>query len=142
MNVQNIQEFRDGLSVVKDYRGFDGLINLRGEFVLPCEYSFIANGFDKKYVVVGMNDKFGYADKITGELIIPCDYDIEYDGWSFHEGLVPVKKNGKYGYINDKNQIIIPFIYDNANAFSQGLAVVERFGKYGYVDRYGNDTFK
>lgn len=45
------------------------------------------------------------------------------------------------GYINENNQNVIPFIYDQANDFSEGFAVVKRYGKYGYVDRYGYDTF-
>lgn len=45
------------------------------------------------------------------------------------------------GYINEYNQTIIPFVYDEAGAFSEGFAVVQRYGKYGYVDRYGHDTF-
>lgn len=55
--------------------------------------------------------------------------------------MIPVKKDGKYGYINEHNQIVIPFNYDDAFEFSEGFAVVQRYGKYGYVDRFGHDTF-
>ena len=55
---------------------------------------------------------------------------------------MPVKKNGKYGYINENNEIIIPFVYDSASQFSEGFAIVEKFGKPGFVDRYGVDTFE
>lgn len=57
------------------------------------------------------------------------------------EGLVAVKKDGKWGYVSTSNKIIIPFLYDYASRFSEGLGKVKRYGKYGYVDRYGNDTF-
>lgn len=137
--LQDIQEFRNGYSVVRDKTGWYGLINTRGEFVIPCKYSFIANGFDDKYVLVGLNGKYGMASKETGEVVIPTIYDM--DSWTFSEGVIPVKKDGKMGYINENNQSVIPFIYDQADDFSEGFAVVQRYGKYGYVDRYGYDTF-
>lgn len=138
---QNIGGFRNGYSFIADKNGWEGLIDTRGNFIIPCKYSFIANGFDDNYVVVKLNDKYGVAKKSTGQIVIPCMYDIGYDGWSFCEGVIPVKKDGKMGYINENNQLAIPFIYDEADAFSEGFAVVKRYGKYGYVDRYGHDTF-
>ena len=138
---QNIEGFRKGYCTIKDKNGWEGLVNTRGEFTIPCKYSFIANGFDDKYVLIGINNKYGFADKATGQIVIPPIYEIDYSGWSFNEGLIPVKKDGKYGYINEHNQIVIPFNYDDAFEFSEGLAVVQRYGKYGYVDRFGHDTF-
>lgn len=139
--VQNIQGFRNGYCVIKDKTGWEGLINTRGEFVIPCRYSFIANGFDDRYVVVGLNGKYGMVRKETGEVVVPVIY--EEIGWplAFKEGVISVKKDGKMGCINDNNQIVIPFVYDEVDEFSEGFAVVQRYEKYGYVDRYGNDTF-
>lgn len=138
----NVQEFRDGYSVITDEHGQSGLIDINGRFVIPCEYSFIANGFDDKYVYVEKYSKGGFIRKNTGEIVIPFIYEMNtLDGWSFNEGLVPVKKSGKYGFINEENEVVIPFEYDGAGAFSEGFAVVTKFGKYGYIDRYGKDTF-
>lgn len=137
--VRNIQEFRNGYSVITDKMRRQGLINTRGEFVIPCKYSFIANGFDDKCVVVGLNDKYGMARKETGEVVVPIIY--EKISWAFNEGVISVKKDGKWGCINDNNQVVIPFVYDYIDKFSEGFAVVRRYGKYGYVDRYGYDTF-
>lgn len=136
-----LEGFRDGYCTVMDDNGSKGLIDTHGEFVIPCKFSFIANGFDDDFVLIKYNNKSGYARKSTGEIIVPCIYEIDYNGWRFCEGLVPVKKNGKYGFINEDNDIVIPFVYDEAGSFSEGFAIVQKFGKYGYVDRYGNDTF-
>lgn len=136
---RDLEGFRDGYCRVIAMNGWVGLINLEGNYTIPCKYTFIINGFDDKYVVIGANDKFGFAKKSTGEIIIPCIY--EEVGYKFCEGLVPVKKSGKYGYINEENEIVIPFVYDYASSFSEGFAIVQKFGKYGFVDRYGNDTF-
>ena len=138
---QNIEGFREGYCTIKDKNGWEGLMDSQGEFTIPCKYSFIANGFDDKYVLIGINNKKGFAEKATGKIVIPPIYEINYSGWSFNEGLIPVKKDGRYGYINEHNQIVIPFNYDDAFEFSEGFAVVQRYGKYGYVDRFGHDTF-
>lgn len=44
----------------------------------------------------------------------------------------------KYGYLNNKNEVAIPFEYDNALNFTDGLARVEKDGKYGYINEKGN----
>lgn len=137
--VQSILGFRNGYCVVMKNNRY-GLVNINGEFTIPCEYTLIGNGGDKKYALIEINGKAGFADKATGQIVIPPIYETNLD-WSFNEGLIPVKKDGKFGFINEHNQIVIPFIYDDAYAFSEGFAVVERYGKDGYVDRFGHDTF-
>lgn len=67
----------------------------------------------------------------------------------FSEGLAAVKKNGKWGYINTDNEVVIPFQYDAAGVFNEGYAVVgtlvsgdEYWHTYamGFIDTEGNYT--
>ena len=57
---------------------------------------------------------------------------------SFYEGLAIVKQNGKYGFIDRNNNVVIKPIYDNVLNFSNGIARV----KLGYesfkIDKRGN----
>ncbi|QXP59835.1 WG repeat-containing protein [Olleya sp. HaHaR_3_96] len=50
------------------------------------------------------------------------------------------KRNGKYGYINNKGDIIIDFKFDDARGYKYDLAPVKINGKGGFIDEYG--TFK
>ena len=51
--------------------------------------------------------------------------DPQYeDAQAFSEGLAAVQKNGKWGYINEDGEVVIPFEYDIAFVFNEGLAVV------------------
>ncbi len=57
-----------------------------------------------------------------------------------NEGLLPVLKNGKVGYINGNGHLVIPLIYDKLNGaswargFYNGRAVVKKHGKLGVID--------
>ncbi len=55
----------------------------------------------------------------------------------FHEERAVVKKNNRYGYIDEKGKIVIPLIYDDAIEFEEGLGGVMLGNKYGFVDRLG-----
>ena len=72
-----------------------------------------------------------------GKVIVPCKYD---DAWFFSEGLVRVKLNGKWGYLDNTGKEIIPLKYDEAYNFFDGLAVVGLNDKYGYIDKTGKET--
>jgi len=61
--------------------------------------------------------------------------DIDF---SYKEGLLLIKGNDKYGYINTVGKVIVPFIYDKALPFNEGLAAVCLNGKFGYIDKNNN----
>jgi hypothetical protein len=58
------------------------------------------------------------------------------------DGLAPTGLNGKWGYINTKGQVAIPFTFDGAEDFHEGLASVSVKGNYGYIDEKGNFIIK
>lgn len=66
------------------------------------------------------------------------NYKKEYDYvWELlsQEGLLVVKKDDKYGFIDNTYKEVIPLIYDGAGAFSEGLANVKKNNKWGYIDK-------
>lgn len=52
-------------------------------------------------------------------------------------GLIPMGNDGFYGYVNVKNEVIIPYQFDMAYDFSEGLALVCKDDKYGYINTKG-----
>lgn len=129
--------------IEKDYwYGTYGLLDLRGNTVIPSNEYFrvcYRSGSGYYYVKVTQNSLEGLFDIRTKKLTVPIEYD--YLSFEIHEGMIVAVKDKRCGFINFKNEVVIPFEYEGARGFSEGFAVVERFGKYGYVDRYGNDTF-
>lgn len=60
----------------------------------------------------------------------------------FHSSLHPVKIQGKYGFANNENIIVIKPIYDRVKPFSCDRAKVYKDKKYGYIDRSGTEVVK
>lgn len=55
----------------------------------------------------------------------------------FSEGLASAKKDGKWGFIDKKGNVVIDFIYEYAGNFLEGLASVKKDGKAGYINAKG-----
>ena len=70
------------------------------------------------------------------EQIIAPQYE---DAGTLYEGLAPVKLGGKWGYIDEYNNVVIDFIYDLAYPFSEGLAVVGN-SRVAVYDQYDYET--
>lgn len=67
------------------------------------------------------------------------------DIYYFSEGLAPVRKNGKWGYINKKGKAVIKPQYDVKDPFvnfSEGLALVKKDGKWMFIDKKGKVVLK
>ncbi|MBK8352586.1 MAG: WG repeat-containing protein [Saprospirales bacterium] len=58
----------------------------------------------------------------------------------FKNNLSKVRLNGKYGFINNENKIIIEIKYYSLGDFSDGLCIArENFSSpYGFLDELGN----
>ena len=48
-----------------------------------------------------------------------------------------VRKNFKWGGLDETGKIIIPFIYDDAGSYRDGLSLVLKDDKYGWLDTKG-----
>lgn len=74
-----------------------------------------------------------------GELKIPVQYEDIKDN---RMGLLYAKKDGKWGMINEKNETILPFEYDNIMASTTFYAhqggILVKDGLFGFVDTKGN----
>jgi hypothetical protein len=55
----------------------------------------------------------------------------------FQKELVPVERDGKWGFVNGKLQVVIPPQFEAAKQFSEGRAAVKQYGMWGYVDTAG-----
>ena len=62
------------------------------------------------------NAKVGYKDQ-NGNVVVPAKYEA---GSDFYEGMALVLQNHLRGFINNKGEVAIPFIYSDASVFKGG----------------------
>ena len=101
---------------------------------------------DNEYFAFQQDHKWGFKNK-QGVIKIPAKYD---EAWDFNEGVGAVKLDGKWGLINSRQKIIIPFLFNEIkysgkeiNAYYNGPHFreelhSERFGLYQGIAVYPN----
>ena len=109
--------------------GMTGFIDVHGNLVIDTKYE-IARTFNQ-----GLSEAYGDghwgAINTVGDTIIPFVYK---QIWS-NDGYYLVKKEGKWGILDNNNNVVIPIEYDYLDPFYEGLARAERNGKMGFIDK-------
>lgn len=102
-------EFIQGYAVVSKDGKF-GLINQKGEEVVPVEYQS-ASYFVGEYAKVKKDGKFGFVDK-SGKIAVAPRYDKIY---GFNGEYAKVILDGKFGMLNKAAQEVLAPEYDAVN---------------------------
>jgi len=128
-------QFKSGLAKVQldNERGTSGFINKHGKLVITAKFSFTGafeNGLAK---AANFDYKEGVIN-LTGNWVIKPKYESVT---KFSEGLLAVKKNDKWGYVDKQDKLIISFIFDEALEFRSGLAAARMGNKMGLINRDG-----
>lgn len=112
------------------------LFSTSGQQLTPYAYDGLEDGFKASfhrqydvYVEVLKDGKWGLLDGDGREVIAPQYDSID----TYAQGLIPVSKDGKLGYVDLNNQVVIPFeYYDALPFFENGRAFV-------YINTEGED---
>lgn len=75
-------------------------------------------------------------NKLKINEIAPFIYDEAY---AFAEGLAAVKRDGKWGYINEDGKEVITCKYDHIFDFKDGVAFVQQGSEWKYIDKDGTE---
>lgn len=125
-------EFSDGFGVIKK-NNLLGLVDSDGNTSIRPTYGWAKSFANGVLPVATKAHQWTFVDD-KGDTVID---EVYQDSSSFSEGLVSVKKNGKWGYININNEVVIPFEFDRAYDFSEGVAVVVENDDRFFIDKYG-----
>ena len=118
----------EGQFIVEKNRKY-GVVSEKGTIILPLKYSFIDS--NKNGYTVTLNDKTGLFNS-EGKEIIPISYHWIYTDKIDDNIPIVAELDGKEGYINTKNEWVIPPTYRDAFAFRQGLAKIREVRDYIY----------
>lgn len=107
------------------------------DWAIPPQYDAAANKYSENLSMVKVGDKVGFID-IHNRFVIDPIYDGDTDIDGFHQNVAAVKKDGLWGFINKKGETIIPFEYEEADAFDDKLlTAVKKDGLWGAIDING-----
>ncbi len=105
-----------GLSVFRSASGKFGFKNIKGEVVIDPVYN-LAMDFSEGYAAVNIGYETGYDQYFYSVIIL---------------------NDGKWGFINEKGEVVIPITFGSVTSFSEGLAGVEN---RLYIDKTGEVEF-
>ncbi|MBR3163128.1 MAG: WG repeat-containing protein [Clostridia bacterium] len=159
----DLKEAKDQIFIAKKGEKY-GIINLQNEAKVDFNYksisydttadlffaedeefksSIIDSSFEVKLqgIVSEINDEKGYFK-------IRKDNEYKYYNFKFEEKdakdilstntLFLSKQDGKYGFVNNKGEVIVDYIYDDATEQNDaGYAAVKKDGKWGSIDVNG-----
>ncbi len=133
----------DGLAFFKQ-DGEVGIVNTKGKIVLEAEFDDVFAPFkDGKAIVMDGTDYILINKK--GEEIFEFD-DCRPVGHYADNGLILVQEikktgDGKFGYLNEKGDVVIDYDYKAAGNFADNdLAVVFDGKEYGYINKSGKEV--
>ena len=80
------------------------------------------SGFSKNdsLAVYSIARKRGYINAYTGKIVIDAENNAYSKAWVFSEGMAAVMKNGKIGFINKQNEVVIPFQFKTSDVYMTG----------------------
>ena len=160
---EEIKEGKTG-KIIAEENGKYGIIDLTGKTELEFKYNGI-NYNEKADLYVAEDENYNneildsnYNVKLSGILIdlddekgyieIRKDDEYKYYNLKIEEKneadiftsntLFISKKNGKYGFVDKDNKVIVDYIYDDATKQNQyGFAGVKKDGKWGVINKEG-----
>ena len=137
-------------------------LDKEGKVILDCstiqgDYSYypfvnglaaVINVDNNNNMTVGYIDKTGHL-KINATLPYYGISGVDEDPFVCSEGMIRTVKNFndeesddyllKYGFVDNKGNLVVPYKFTNAHDFSGGLAAVcDNEGKWGFIDKGGN----
>ena len=125
---------------IVEKNGKYGVVSEKGAVILPLKYSNINS--NKNGYTVKLNEKAGLFNS-EGKEIIPISYHWVYtDKIDDNIPIVAELNDNNAGYINTKNEWVIPPTYQYAFTFRQGVARVKKGRNYMYINLKGEPVIQ
>jgi hypothetical protein len=143
----NAKPFKDGVAYVAKNSIYYGLINLKGQVVSEFMYTHLLDFTNGVSLARNNNlEKYGLINE-KGKEVSKFKYDwfdtIADTMWgapqelNFRDGLVCVKMNDKFGFLDYNGDEVIPLIYEEVDDFGVGFALVKLNGNSFSINKNG-----
>lgn len=129
-----VRNYSGGFAAVKLNEKW-GYINKSGDFLVKPKFDY-AGDFTNEVARVSINKKTGFINS-NGHIVSMFD-DM---GFIYKENIfISFKKNDKWGFIDNKGNVIISPKFDKVGGFSDGVAAFKENNKWGYINMIGEQV--
>lgn len=122
-------EFDHHRAVVSTDGKLFGLLDTQGNYIVEQIYDDVVWCAEANLIITEKDGLFRLLNKDGRAL----SYNIYQEVGLWSEGLLAVCKDGKYGYVNQQDELVIDFLYDKAESFCKGEALVLKNGQWGKI---------
>lgn len=109
---------------------------LKEQFSLTCKEAY---SFWDEVAVIKRDKEYELLNK-KGEVVRSLG-TVDFMKFSV-EGLLAIRNNGKWGFMNNRGEIVISPKYDSCDVFKYGFAKVKIGSKWGIIDRSGTQVIE
>lgn len=128
---KSIQITAPSLAITKKLNLY-GAIHKNGDQIIAPIFNKIY--FFKGYFYAYKNHHWALYDSLGNKKSV-----LKYDSiGSVNDGLFPIYRKGKWGFMNRNGKEIIHCIYDSPAHFEKGKAIISYFGAMGIIDPKGD----
>lgn len=134
---EEARNFTNGLSQVRK-DGKRGYIDKEGKEVIPLIYRCATTFYSDLALVSKNARKCEYIDK-SGK--VKASFDFTWDEIEeITKGGIIVRKEDKYGFVNNQGKLVVPCTYDRINSgFCDDLLCVLKDNNFGYFNISGKE---
>lgn len=108
-----------------------GILDASGNQVIYPEYEKIGMFGNNGFAPVQKEGQCYYIDTGNYKRRVPDEYYEELG--IVNQGILPAKKDGKWGYLNEDFQPVTEFVYEDATPVLNSMAAVKKDGKWAVV---------
>ena len=145
LHASDLNNFMREHFVVVSKGGKRGVFDLEGKEIIPIKYKVIDTAeyaygcFEIRTFIGDFDCKYEYFTQ-EGVPAFPLSDGLEYE--KTPRELACVKKNGKYGFIDIKGDVVVPVVYDDAGYYDDGSGWVKQGSFQMRVDGNGKPIMK
>lgn len=119
--------------IIAGEKGKFGIMNDDGAMVTSIAYDEILPVLEDELFLVRIDSARGVIDQ-NERTVVPLNERLE-EVVGYSEGLIAIRLDGKYGFVNLDGQLRIANRYDDIRPFSGGLAPYKLNGKWGFLNK-------
>ena len=117
-----------------------GFIDKENEVKIPVDYDDLSPFRKTKISYALKGSKYGFINT-EDKIVVPFQFEFSKENRRIYTfGLMAVKKDNKFGFIDESGTVVIPIIYNQVEYFTQNnLSSVEKNGRSGFINKSGKE---